>query len=146
MALTPISLATIAAGTGGFVLTGDAAGDQTGSWVAAAGDVNGDGFDDIIIGAQNANAYAGRAYVVFGQAGGFAASINLATLTGSNGFALTGQTAMDYAGGSVASAGDVNGDGFDDLIVGAPGADSLAGQSYVVFGQARGFADRKSVG
>ena len=76
---------------------------------------------------------------MFGKASGFAANIDLSSLDGSNGFKLSGVAADDYSGCSVASAGDVNGDGFADLIVGATGADphgSDSGASYVVFGRA----------
>ena len=66
---------------------------------------------------------SGASYVVFGKAGGFAANINLSSLDGTTGFKLSGVAAVDISGRSVASAGDVNGDGFADLIVGAPGAD-----------------------
>ena len=66
------------------------------------------------------------------------AVINLSDLDGSNGFVLYGIDASDLSGFSVSSAGDVNGDGVDDLIIGAPSADSdgnsAAGESYVVFG------------
>jgi Ca2+-binding RTX toxin-like protein len=76
---------------------------------------------------------------VFGSNSGFGAGLNLSTLNGSNGFAINGIAAGDQSGSSVSSAGDVNGDGFDDLIIGARGADPNgiinAGQSYVVFGQ-----------
>jgi hypothetical protein len=72
---------------------------------------------------------------VFGSNSGFGASFNLSALNGSNGFAINGIAADDYSGFSVSSAGDVNGDGFDDLIIGANSADpngiSDAGQSYV---------------
>ncbi|MDY6938998.1 MAG: hypothetical protein SWY16_15165 [Cyanobacteriota bacterium] len=135
-------------GSNGFVLNGIDAGDQSGRSVSSAGDVNGDGFDDMIIGAPiaspNGNDLAGESYVVFGQSGGFAASLNLSSLDGSNGFVLNGIDASDFSGGSVSSAGDVNGDGFDDMIIGATGGDpngnDLAGESYVVFGQSGGFA------
>ena len=108
--------------------------------VASAGDVNGDGFADLIVGATGADphgSYSGASYVVFGKAAGFGANLNLATLSSANGFKLSGVAAGDYSGVSVASAGDVNSDGFSDLIVGASGADphgSRSGASYVVFG------------
>ena len=134
-------------GSTGFKLSGAAASNYSGWSVASAGDVNGDGFADVIVGAPNAdpngNNNAGASYVVFGQASGFAANIDLSSLDGSTGFRLSGARAADSSGRSVASAGDVNGDGFADLIVGAIGNDSSftnAGAGYVVFGKASGFA------
>ena len=133
-------------GTTGFKLSGEAAIDRSGFSVASAGDVNGDGFADVIVGAYRADpngSYSGASYVVFGKASGFAANLDLSTLDGTNGFRLSGAAAYDDSGRSVASAGDVNGDGFADLIVGATGADpngSYSGASYVVFGKASGFA------
>ena len=176
--------------------------------VSAAGDVNGDGIDDLIIGAPaptDGGNSAGHSYVVFGTDAGFAASLDLAALDGSDGFRLDGLRPYDdsgfsvsgcrrhqrrrhrrpdrrgrnftdsyytagaqlrrlrhrrrfrgeprsrharrqhgfrldgvsdgdLSGTSVSAAGDVNGDGIDDLIIGAPGADGDAGASYVVFG------------
>ena len=73
----------------------------------------------------------------------FGPTFNLSDLNGSNGFAINGIGAYDSSGTSVSSAGDVNGDGFDDLIIGAISADpngiTNAGQSYVVFGSNSGF-------
>jgi len=141
---TAIDLAAVAQGQGGFVIQAEDAGDFAGRSVASTGDLNGDGFDDLIVGAiradgaGNAKYSAGAAYVVFGKAGGFGALIDLeAVAQGQGGFVLQGEDANDYAGNSVASAGDLNGDGFDDLIVGAPFADG--GAAYVVFGKAGGF-------
>ena len=129
-------------GSDGFRLAGATPYDHSGFSVSGAGDVNGDGFDDVIIGAHSANPngpYSGASYVVFGDAGGFNPTMSLANLNGGNGFKLSGGAAYDYSGFSVSDAGDVNGDGFDDVIVGAylagtPGA--YAGEAYVVFGKA----------
>ena len=141
----PIDLGTVAAGTGGFVINGRDSGEKSGYSVASAGDVNGDGFADLIIGAYNKG--PGYGYVLFGMAGGWSAAIELETIaTGIGGFVINGTDAGHHTGRSVASAGDVNGDGFDDLIIGAPRGDGAgnarpgAGESYVVFGKASGFA------
>ena len=133
----------------GFVLHGAVAQDRVGEGVAAAGDVNGDDIDDLIIGAYGARSWTGQSYIVFGSATGFPAEIDLATLhaagggDGSEGVVLLGINASDYTGQSGAGAGDINGDGFDDVIVGAseadPGGRSRAGRSYVVFGTDQGF-------
>src|SRR4029077_2864134 len=104
-------------GTNGFQINGETSGDQAGFSLASAGDVNGDGFDDLIVGAISADgnvAGSGASYVVFGHAGGFASSIDLSTLNGANGFKISGEAVVDNAGVSVASAGDLNADGFDD--------------------------------
>jgi|CXWL01.1.fsa_nt_gi hypothetical protein len=130
-------------GSNGFRLVGETLYDSSGSSVSNAGDVNGDGFDDLIVGTHKANSYSGSSYVVFGKASGFSATMDLSSLNGSNGFRLDGEAAGDWSGISVSTAGDVNGDGFDDLIVGAPRDDSngsISGASYVVFGKASGFS------
>jgi hypothetical protein len=141
-------------GTTGFVVSGIDANDTSGSSVASAGDVNGDGLDDLIIGARfvdpNGQASAGSSHVVFGKPSGFAASLNLSSLNGVNGFVLNGIDAYDNSGFSVAGAGDVNGDGIDDLIIGAryadPNGQSGAGESYVVYGRPGQVWDRTTGG
>ena len=88
-------------GTNGFKLNGVAANDETGFSVASAGDVNGDGFADLIVGAVWADPNgenSGASYVVFGKASGFAASIDLSSLDGTNGFKLSGVAAYDLSG------------------------------------------------
>jgi Ca2+-binding RTX toxin-like protein len=125
-------------GSNGFRLEGAGAFHRSGRSVSSAGDVNGDGYADLLIGAYNADPnFSGASYVVFGKASGFDANLNLADLNGSNGFRLAGVASGDFSGRSVSSAGDVNGDGYADLLVGADRADpngSNSGASYVVFG------------
>jgi hypothetical protein len=129
-------------GTNGFVLRGLGNGDYTGFSVSGAGDVNGDGTDDLIIGAHHADGdslQSGKTYVVFGGAGvGSDGRMRLNTLDGTNGFVLLGTENFDRSGISVSAAGDMNGDGIDDLIIGAyhatPDDQLYAGKSYVVFG------------
>ncbi|CAB5494075.1 beta strand repeat-containing protein, partial [Bathymodiolus thermophilus thioautotrophic gill symbiont] len=121
-----------ALGTGGFVINGENANDFSGYSVSSAGDVNGDGLDDLIVGANGVGSYAGRSYVVFGKVD--KNTVNLSALD-TGGFVINGENTWDKSGFSVSSAGDVNGDGLDDLIVGANGVGSNAGRSYVVFGK-----------
>ncbi|OJA03216.1 integrin alpha, partial [Bathymodiolus thermophilus thioautotrophic gill symbiont] len=121
----------------GFVMNGENAYDYSGRSVSSAGDVNGDGLDDLIVGAYKADpagkSKAGKSFVVFGTTD--TTAINLSTIAaGTGGFVINGENTNDQIGFSVSSAGDVNGDGLDDLIIGAPEANNETGKSYVVFG------------
>jgi hypothetical protein len=131
-------------GSNGFRIAGEAALDYAGWSVSSAGDINGDGKEDLIIGALGADPHgsgSGAAYVVFGQSGGFGATLNLSSLDGTTGFQLSGQVASQFAGRSVSAAGDVNGDGIDDLLVGADGDGGMrTGAAFVVFGHTGGFS------
>src|SRR6185295_15967179 len=124
---------------------GEGATDYSGRSVAAAGDVNGDGLADLIVGAARSNPPgqpdAGRSYVVFGKSTGTAIDLSAVT-QGSGGFVLNGHCTDDRSGWRTAGAGDVNGDGLADLIVGAYYSDlaagSNSGRSYVIFGTSAG--------
>ncbi|MEO9871495.1 putative Ig domain-containing protein [Ekhidna sp.] len=128
-------------GTNGFTISGKEAGDELGQSVSGAGDINGDGINDIIVGAPrvdiNGNFDYGATYVVFGSNTGFGSSLSLTDLDGTNGFEILGVNARDASGYSVSGGGDVNGDGFDDMIIGASARSAYPerpGSSFVVFG------------
>jgi hypothetical protein len=108
----------------GFTINGEY-NSYSGWSVSGAGDVNGDGFGDLIVGAYANGNFLGKSYVVFGKTTNTA--INLGSIVAnSDGFVIKGEHEGDYSGTSVSSAGDVNGDGFDDLIIGAYGYGSYA--------------------
>ncbi|MEL7027713.1 MAG: integrin alpha [Pseudomonadota bacterium] len=134
-------------GADGFRINGIGVSGALGSSVSQAGDFNGDGVDDLILGAPFASPNgrsSGESYIVFGSTTGFAPNFDLSTLDGSNGFRISGKDISDRAGGSVSSAGDINGDGLADVIVGATfaaGADPLAGEAYVIYGSSGAFGE-----
>ncbi|MFO0870000.1 MAG: dockerin type I domain-containing protein [Pirellulales bacterium] len=126
-------------GANGFRIDGIREGDALGIAVGAAGDVNGDGFDDVLLGAYHASvgtpprAEAGETYVLFGTASSASGVLELSSLNGQNGFRLEGVAPQDQSGWWVAGIGDLNGDGFDDLAIGAP--NNGPGSTYVFFGR-----------
>lgn len=104
---------------------------QFAQFVGSAGDVNGDGLADMIIGSSSSAAYGYKAYVVFGQAGSGTTGVDV-TQPGDNGFVIqNGSTNVIGVGSSVAYAGDLNGDGLADVIVGA----ASGNQAFVVYGK-----------
>ncbi len=134
-----IELSSVTSGTGGFVINGERIGDRSGFSVSSAGDVNGDGLSDLIVGAFGASiagikTYEGKSYVVFGKNNTNAVDLS-SIAAGTGGFVINGESNGDYSGSAVSSAGDVNGDGLDDLIVGTFWVDSFRGRSYVIFGK-----------
>jgi len=136
---TAVELSAIETGTDGFVINGVSGGDRSGLSVSSAGDVNGDGLADLIVGAYaddpNGNS-SGVSFVVFGKTDSTAVELS-AIETGNGGFVINGVSGRDASGLSVSSAGDVNGDGFADLIVGAYADDpngGSSGASFVIFG------------
>lgn len=121
---------------GGFTLVGEGAGDYFGVSVSNAGDINGDGVDDVFVGARfndGAGFWTGAGYVVFGAADLAGTTLNVGALDGSNGFKFTGQPG-DQTGMAVSEAGDVNGDGLADVIIGANDALGRRGSAYILYG------------
>jgi hypothetical protein len=121
------------------VLSDSAGGARFGSSVASAGDVNGDGYDDVVVGAPNYFEVGhphdeGRAFVYYGSENGLSPHPDWVT---------AGGQANSYYGVSVDAAGDVNGDGFDDVIVSASQYDNGEtdeGRAYVYLGSTSGLS------
>src|SRR5262249_46623253 len=113
----------------GFKISGGATYDYTGFAVSPAGDFNGDGQQDVAIGAPLSvtDGMRGASYVLFGEPSGLSSNIDLSGLNGTNGFKIVSASSGSDAGYSVASAGDVNHDGYSDIIIGDDGLN----QAYV---------------
>lgn len=112
--------------------TGEAAVDFAGTAISGAGDVNADGYDDVLIGASandDGNSAAGAAYLILGSSA--PVGFGLASADAQ----YTGEDADDYAGVSVSGVGDVNADGYDDVLIGAYGSGSTGG-AYLLLGAA----------
>lgn len=129
-------------GSQGSVFIGSKVNDKAGVSMTGIGDFNGDGIDDLAISASDADPNgiqnAGTVYVVYGQAGGFDALMDLANLDATTGFAVNGASAHDLIGQTIKGIGDLNGDGLNDLAIAAPNADvnglRNTGQTFVIFG------------
>jgi Raf kinase inhibitor-like YbhB/YbcL family protein len=134
---TPTPLTSMSAWTG----ESNQASAYYGNSVSSAGDVNGDGYSDVVLGAvyyNNGNTDEGRAYLYHGSASGLSTTA-----------AWTGESnqASAYYGNSVSSAGDVNGDGYSDVIVGAvdySNGESNEGRAYLYLGSTSGLSTTAS--
>ncbi len=130
------SAAGLGMGEADWTFTGDRSDENLGYAVASAGDVNNDGFDDIVIGArryEQNDKKVGAAFVFYGSANGL-------TQTAPDWMVIGDDPGADF-GASVNTAGDINGDGYDDIIIGAPNYDNgqdMGGAAFVYFGSATG--------
>lgn len=112
--------------------------DYSGTIVTCAGNVNGDEFDDFLISAPGnsfGGSNAGMTYLILGNKTGWVQDVNLSHADAS----FYGEVENDWSGQCVAGAGDINGDGFDDMLIGAPWHDSMRGRTYLIFGNASGW-------
>ncbi len=118
----------------GLAITATSSASGLGTQVSFLGDVNGDGFDDVIISAPHPTVGQADAYVVFGKATGLS-DLDVSALDGTNGFDVTGFAAGSKFIVAVSCAGDANGDGFQDILIGTANQNTGAGATYLLFGQ-----------
>lgn len=128
-------------GSNGFRVDGTEPG--SGMQISRAGDINRDGYADVLISTvfvDDSGETISNVYAVFGKGSAFASTFDVSSLDGSNGFRLTGPGQF---AGSLSTAGDINGDGWDDIVIGAPFFNEsfpFNGSSFVVFGKQDGFS------
>ncbi len=115
----------------GIILGGKSISNSFGSSIATAGDINADGYDDLLVGAYGYDANTGRAYLYYGSAEGYTHTLKLE---------LPGETADNYFGRSLVATRDVSGDGFADVAIGAYGYLDFTGRVYLYQGGAQGLA------
>ena len=122
--------------TASQTLDGEFTYDNFGQLVAAGGDVNGDGYDDVLISAQGFGSHVGRVYVYHGNASGLDATP--ATI-------MDGESENDSFGQAMAIVGDLDGDGYDDAVIGAPVYHAYTGRIYAYMGSAKGLSSTADV-
>ena len=132
----PVDVATLQPNLG-FLFRGEQS--RLGAAVSGLGDVNGDGLDDFGVGVPDLDGARGRVYVVWGRPGLDRSSLSVANWNAADGIIIDGAALADGLGTTLAAAGDMNGDGYADMMLAAPGADggaSDAGVVYVIWGGA----------
>jgi hypothetical protein len=107
-----------------LIITGETTNNQFGLSLSSDGDLNGDGYSDLIIGAYRYNNYTGRVYIFYGGS----------AMNGSTDVTLNGGAINEYFGYGLSSAGDVNGDGYSDAIIGSYGYSTSTGRAYIYYG------------
>jgi len=122
-------------GTNGFVINGTSTATNTGPGLNSAGDINGDGYKDLMVGAPFAPDNRGSVFVVFGISSGFPASFDLSSLNGSNGFQVIGAATNNRIGTPTSGGSDLNQDGIDDIVIG----NRWGNQAVMVYGSDSGF-------
>jgi hypothetical protein len=132
-------------GINGFKIVNSSPNGLLGYDISDAGDVNGDGFQDMIVSSCDINnaGNLGGAYVIFGTDERFTSLIDVSTLKGSDGFYISDTIKNNRTGISVSAAGDFNGDGFDDLIIGESLHNYNSGRVYLLFGNDQNFDEVK---
>ncbi|KAF2515222.1 HYR domain-containing protein [Flavobacterium foetidum] len=140
-------------GTNGFAVRDDKSDTRHSPFgynVSTAGDINGDGIDDFMISDHQRdspdNTYAGYVFVIFGKKSGFSPNLNISSLNGTNGFAISGKSRNTGLGGGISSLKDINGDGIDDIAIMRSRPDVENGECYVVYGKRNGFAPLLKIG
>ncbi|WP_345145544.1 HYR domain-containing protein [Flavobacterium ginsengiterrae] len=130
-------------GANGFSLEGKESKDDLGFQTKSAGDINGDGIPDIMIGAPGTDfggmSNVGEIYVIFGGSGFSFSSFDVSTLNGTNGFIIRGISAEEKLGSMLSYAGDFNHDGIDDILVGDNFNPTGKGTAFIFYGKNSGF-------
>lgn len=116
---------------------GEAASDQFGYSVSGAGDVDNDGYDDLLIGAPGTESFTGTAYLIYGQDTAYTGIVSL-----TNAVRFNGEDAGDFAGGSVSAAGYVNDDDFADFLIGST-QNNATGAAYLIYGRDNAYSEAR---
>lgn len=132
-----IALSSLTSSTEGILIASSdiAYAYQLGSSVSGGGDINGDGYDDVIVGASNTHAnsllVSGKSIIIYGNTS--TTDIDVSTINGTNGFIVNGAFEYGYLGSTVENAGDINGDGYDDILLNAMTSYSDSSEDAVVY-------------